>query len=157
MLTIVPGSSALADEFYILVSSKSLNDQIVIEYRGAYNEKGKEMVAQKNDEAWDPNALVEYDDAGMVKKKRTIKKKYRLSDGWYAVQLGPLPGNDNINGRCGGAISVWVRVLKDGKQILYREMEGACHDMGPVTTKIVIRTRGRTPQITEVSNDSFYN
>jgi len=150
---------ASADEFYELVGYKCdrANDQIVVTYRGAFNERGREMADHKGPNEWDPWSLV---GPGKVENRlgelTTIKKSCKLSDGQYVVEIGPAPGNMNYEGECGAFMSAWTAILKDSKVIGRYQFEQDCTDLNPVITKIVVRARSSEPELTRVQAADFY-
>lgn len=155
-------STAHADFFYKLVGYDCdiKNDAVILSYAGAHNEAGKKMMMKKSPGQWDPWSLV-----AKNKKKRdfivshkTVHGQCRLSDGVYRITIGPLPGNANLQGKCGGFMSAWAEVQRDAEVVLPRHVFefGDCHVAEPVTTKITIKAGNREPVIDKVPWDDFY-
>ena len=151
-----------ADYFYKRVGYEcdTKNDAVILSYAGASNEAGRKMMKKKGPRQWEPWSLVVKD-----KKKRdyigshkTVHGQCTLSDGVYTITIGPLPGNANLQGKCGGFMSAWAEVKRDADAVLPRhEFEfGDCHVTMPVTTKIVIKAGGGAPVIHKVSWEDFY-
>jgi hypothetical protein len=155
-------STAYADFFYKLVGYEcdEKADAVILTYKGALNEAGKEMMKNKSPRQWDPWKLIIRD-----KKKRdwigshkTVGGQCKLSDGTYDIIIGPLPGNANLQGKCGGFMSAWAEVRRGSEIVLPRHMFefGDCHVAEPVTTEIIIEAGGKEPVIQKVPWDEFY-
>ena len=136
------------------------NDAVIIYYAGASSEVGKKMM-KKSLKQWDPWSLVVKDEKNrdFIGSHKTVHEQCTLSDGVYSITIGPLPGNANLQGKCGGFMSAWVEVKRGDNEILPRhEFEfGDCHVTKPVTTKITIKAGGGAPVIDQVSWDEFYS
>ncbi len=132
------------------------NDQIVIEYRGGVNEAFDELKANKGPNAWYPWDLVTVDkDQRAIVKVKKIFKTCKLSDGKYEITIGPEPGNWNIQGQLGACMSAWVKVSKNGKEIIRKIMEDVWHDV-PIISKIIVKAKQAQPIIIEVKSEDFY-
>jgi hypothetical protein len=143
LLTVTP---AAADWFHRLVGYKcdTENNQVILTYRGAYNEAGEEMMRNKGPQEWDPWSLSKTNDDGSFGTRTTVQGQCRLKEGLYEIEIGPAPMDKNISGPCGANMSAWARVRKGSKLILDRhDFEAYCHPGDPVTTEIVIRSGGR--------------
>ena len=133
------------------------NDQIVIEYRGGVNEAFDELKANKGPNAWYPWDLVTVDkDQRAIVKVKKIFKTCNLSDGKYEITIGPEPGNWNIQGQLGAEMSAWVKISKNGKQIIQKTMEDLWHYDAPVISKIIVKAKQARPIIIEVKREDFY-
>ncbi|MDD4357088.1 MAG: hypothetical protein PHN98_07530 [Smithellaceae bacterium] len=154
-------SVANADSFYKLVGYEcgEKANSIKISYLGAYNEAGKEMIKNKGPRQWDPWELIEsMKDDDHIGSLKTVKRKCKLKDGIYTITIGPVPGNFNIQGRCGAFMSAWAEVRKGSKVILPQYVfEADCHNTEiPVTTEIVIKAGCKKHHFTKVAWDEFY-
>jgi len=131
-----------ADEFYTLVgyNCDEDNDQLVVYYKGAYNEAGEKLIAHKSENEWTPWALTKSDKEGeFIVSEETIERECDLSHGEYHIRLGPSPGNIKLSGMCGASIGAWVEVLRRSEVVIpRREMDSDCDLKEPVTTKITI-------------------
>lgn len=152
--------SVHADAFYVLVGyiCDKKQDQILLTYDGAYNDAGKEMVANKRDTQWDPWRLVIAKDDDHIGSLMKVKRKCQLSDGTYDITLMPSPGNFNVQGRCGAWMTASAEVRK-GKNVIYtvRRFESDCHDMEtPITMRVAIKPKSSSPSVTVVPWEEFY-
>ena len=83
-------------------------------------EDGEELLqkgsAKKQDyERFDPRKLVTYRDQGnktVVDKKKIIERLCKLSSGTFKIVVSPEPGNDNIEDRCGAAMTISVKITE---------------------------------------------
>ena len=150
-----------ADWFYTLVGftcDREAN-RLVIQYRGAYNDDGKAMVQKKSRTEWEPSELIaSMKDDDHIGSLRTVQRTCRLKGTTYTVRIGPTPGNWNIQGSCGAAMSAWVEVWQNGKAVLpHYELAGDCHDSeAPVTTEIAFVGGGTKPVFKKVLPDEFH-
>lgn len=149
--------SVHADEFYVAlqVECSKTGDYVAVNYLGAYNEEGKAMVQRLGEDGIDPWKLVVIAD-DHISEMKTLTKQCSLSDGIYIVDIGPLPGNGNIQGRCGAQMSAWMRIHKDDTPLLRTGFEGDCFADYPVTTRVLWRAGAEKAEITEVAHDEFY-
>jgi len=158
-LLVFAPENAIADYSGTIISyiCDIANDQIVIEYRGGVNEAFDDLEAHKGPNAWYPWKLVTVDKKQQsIIKIRKIFKTCKLSDGKYKVTIRPEPGNWNIQGQLGAAMSAGVEISKNGKQIIQRTMEDLLHPDAPVVSKIVVKAKYAQPTIIEVKWKDFY-
>ncbi len=154
-------SSAHADWFYRLVGFEcnQQSDQLVVRYRGAYNEEGKAMVEGKTKTEWNPGELIaSMKDDDHIGELTTINAVCRLKHSTYQLSFGPTPGNFNIQGSCGAVVTAWVEIRRGKKVVLPRhEMEGDCHDSeAPVTTEILLSGKPlSSPRFKRLSQEQF--
>jgi hypothetical protein len=162
-LVVLSTTSAHADFFYKLVGYEcdQQADAVIITYVGALNQAGKKMIRNKGPRQWDPWSLMVKDkkNKNFIGSLKTVHGQCTLGDGIYEITIGALPGNGNLQGKCGGFMSAWAEVRRDSKTVLPRHAfeYGDCHVSQPVTTKIVIEAGGKEPIITKVPWDDFYN
>lgn len=155
-------ASAHADFFYKLVGYECdyKANTVILTYSGALNEAGRQMVKNKGSHQWDPWKLIVKDrkNKNHIGTMKTVNGQCRLNDGTYEITIGPLPGNGNLQGKCGGFMTAWAEVRRGTETVLPRhDFEfGDCHVAQPVTTKILIQAGGKEPVITKVSWDEFY-
>lgn len=152
---------AHADFFYKLLGYEcdEKADTVILTYRGGLNEAGKMMMKNKGPRQWDPWKLIVKDKKkNFIASHKTAHGQCKLSDGVYGIAIGPLPGNANLQGMCGGFMSAWAEVRRDSKIVLPRhEFEfGDCHVTQPVTTRITIQAGNEKPVIEKVPWDDFY-
>jgi hypothetical protein len=151
---------AHADWFYKLAgyTCDAKNNQLLLTYDGAYNEEGEAMLAHKTKTQWDPWSLVTTtDDGDHIKSRKTAHGSCKLSDGIYQVEIRPVPGNSNIQGRCGAWATAGARVMKGNKAIYsISSFESDCLDTDtPVTTRVVIQA-GKPAEVRTVKGNDFY-
>lgn len=161
-IVLLSTASARADFFYKLVGYEcdEKADAVILTYSGGLNEAGKDMMKNKGPRQWDPWKLIVKDkkNRNYIGSHKTVHGQCRLSDGVYEITIGPLPGNANLQGMCGGFMSAWAEVKRNSKMALPRHAFefGDCHFAQPVTTKIVIEAGGKEPVIKKVPWDDFY-
>ena len=160
-LTVFIPMLALADEFHTLVrySCDAKADQLVIEYHGAYNEAGEELMKSTGADAWSPGDLRGWPPSDpRFSAPKTIIRTCRLSDGDYVFRLKPVPEDfRNVTGRCGDWETGEVRVLKDGQNITDLQLDQSCYDpSAPVVTRVLIKPKQKAPAITKVAGDEFF-
>ncbi len=159
---ILSTASAHADFFYKLVGYEcdEKANAVILRYVGARDEAGKTMMKNKGPQQWDPWSLIVKDkkNSSYIASHKTIHGQCQLSDGIYEITIGPLPGNANLQGMCGGFMSAWAEVRRGSEIVLPRHAFefGDCHVAQPVTTKIIIEGGGKEPVIKEVPWDDFY-
>lgn len=155
-------SSARADFFYKLVGYEcdEKANVLVFTYEGALNEAGKLMMKNKGPREWDPWKLIVKDkkNKNYIGSHKTVHSQCTLRDGIYDITIGPLPGNANLQGKCGGFMSAWAEVKRGSQTVLPRhEFEfGDCHMPQPVTTKITIEPGGKEPVVEKAPWEEFY-
>jgi len=160
-IIVLSTASAHADFFYKLAGYEcdEKADAVILTYVGAHDEAGKKMMKNKGARQWDPWSLVVKDrkNGDSIASCKTVHGQCKLSDGIYDITIGALPGNANLQGRCGGFMSAWAEVKRNTETVLSRhEFEfGDCHVAQPVTTKITIQAGGK-PDIVKVPWDDFY-
>jgi hypothetical protein len=147
--------SASADAFYKLVGydCDQRADRLVVTYDAAANSEGEAMMHNKTNFQWDPYRLITMADDDHIKDVQVIKRTCKLSDGKYAIALGPVPGNFNIQGMCGAWMSAWAEVRK-GKRVIYPRSDfesdvGCTYDKGEIITRVEIRPKQKPKVILE--------
>jgi hypothetical protein len=155
-------TSAHADFFYKLVGYECDENAnaVILTYDGALNEDGKKMMKNKSPRQWDPWSLIVKDkkNRNYIGSLKTVYGQCKLSDGIYEITIGALPGNGNLQGKCGGFMSAWAEVRRDSEIALPRHAfeYGDCHVAQPITMKIIIEAGSKEPVIKKVSWDDFY-
>lgn len=161
-LVVLSTTSAHADFFYKLVGYEcdEKANAVVFTYVGAHNEAGENMIKNKGPLQWDPWSLVVTDreNEDLVGSLKTVNGQCTLSDGIYQITIGPLPGNGNLQGKCGGFISAWAEVRRGSETVLPRHAfeYGDCHVAQPVTAEIIVEAGGKEPVVRKVPWDDFY-
>ena len=160
MAIVLSATAANADWCYKFVGYECdpTSNTITITYRGAFNEAGKEMLKNKRPQQWYLGDLIEsMKDEDHIGSLKTIKRQCKLSDGTYTITFGPMPGNVNVQGKCGAWITGWVEVWCGSTAILpHRTFETSCEDTEtPVVTSIIIKPGESKPIIKSVPHEEF--
>lgn len=148
--------TAHADAFFKLVGYRCdrQSNRLILTYDAAANGAGQAMMESKNNLQWDPWTLVEMKDDDNIASTRTVRATCNLSDGTYTVHLGPIPGNFNIQRRCGAWISAWAEVHR-GQKLVYPRTDfesgvGCFYADGEITTRVEIAPGRSRHRITTV-------
>ena len=134
-------------------------DQLVLTYESAGDGADEVVRASRSQDRWNPGSLIaSMKDADHIGTLKSVTKQCRLSDGKYKVTISPVPGNLNVQGRCGAWTTAAVNVFNGSKRILDQyQFEADCHDtVSPITTRIVIDSRKPSPTFTTVASSDFY-
>jgi hypothetical protein len=136
--------SAQADAFFKLVGYQCDRqaDRLILTYGAAANGEGQSMMETKSSTQWDPWELIEMLDDDNIRTTRTVKASCKLSRGTYNIRMGPIPGNFNLQRRCGAWISAWAEVRLNNK-IVYPRADfesgvGCFYADGEITTRVEI-------------------
>jgi hypothetical protein len=153
--------ASLADEFYTLVKYKcdSKTNKITVTHQGAYNEQGKKLVANLQENAWAPFQLRATPGNNKVfSEPKTVIRQCQLVDGVYITKIKPVPEDlRNINGRCGDWETASIDISKNGINLVHLQLDQSCYDdKAPVITEITITAKNNTPIIRQKSSDEFY-
>lgn len=153
LLLCLLAAPARADAFFKLVGYQCdrRSDRLVLTYGAAANGAGQSMLEAKTRTQWDPWALVQMGDEDHIAATTTVRAACKLSAGTYSIALGPVPGNMNVQKRCGAWMSAWAEVRLGKKVILPRtDFEsgvGCSYADGEITTRIEIAP-GRARHVT---------
>lgn len=161
VIIVLSTTSVYADFFYKLVGYEcdQKENVVILNYVGAPNEAGKKMMKNKGPRQWDPWALVDkMKDRNHIGTLKTVHGQCELEDGIYDITIGALPGNSNLQGKCGAFMSAWAEVRRNSEIVLPRhEFEfGDCHITQPITVKIIVEAGGKAPVVMRVPWDDFY-
>ena len=155
-------TTAHADFSYKLVGYEcdETANAVILTYIGALNEAGKKMMKNKSPQQWDPWSLIVKDkkNRNFIGSHKTVNCQCKLSDGVYEITIGPLPGNANLQGMCGGFMSAWAEVRRGSEIVLPRHAFefGDCHVAQPIITKIIIEAGSKEPVVKKVPWNEFY-
>jgi len=158
LLTCLP-ARASADTWYNLVSYQcdAKNDLLLVQYKGAHNQDGENLVRGKPADSWEPWSLLVMKDSQFIGELKTVERDCLLSDGTYHVSIGPTPGNMNVGGRCGAFVSAWTEIAHGADTPRHFELEGDCLAIDqPVITEIAVHAGKPTPEISSVPKRDFY-
>lgn len=162
ILLLLSPLAAHADWLHKLIGYKCdpKRGALVLFYTAAYDEAGEEMIKNKTSTQWDPWSLIvteERDTHMYVITTKTAKGQCKLRDGIYKITIGPIPGNHNLESRCGSYMSAWAEVRQGEKIVLPAyQFDPPCFDDGPITTEIVIRAGSNKPIVKKVTPLEFY-
>ncbi|WP_155274498.1 hypothetical protein [Vibrio nigripulchritudo] len=150
-----------ADNFTVLVGYEcnQVSNEVSVTYRGAYNEAGDLLRENKTSTQWTPWSLIEsMENNDRIGTLKTIEASCSLSGKNYQILIGPIPGNMNIQGRCGAVMTAWAEI-REGNTVLVprREFESDCHDYDtPVTTDIILDAKTGRIEFKTISKNDFY-
>lgn len=150
--------AASADEFHVVLrySCEPANDSLQLEYDGAYNEAGKRLLENGGSNDWDISKWnVAFNEARDFVHMTAVQRTCHLSDGDYSIEAGRVPGNYDVQGRCGAWSTAWVRICKNETQLAFIHFESDCLMAEPIVKTIKVRARGHS-EITKVPPDEFY-
>ena len=148
-------------EFHTLVryQCNKTENFLSISYLGAADEEGEALLASAGSDDWNTRNLLEINDNvwGTVTGIKSEERSCQLTDNLYHVVVSGNADNWNLSGRCGTHVSAAIHITQNGKSIYKGTFEGHCeHEMyRPVLTNIKI-VPGKPPQLTEVSQDEFF-
>jgi len=150
---------ARADFLYNLVGydCDTKANAVILHYVAGFNEAGKWMKQNKGPRQWHPWSLITVK-RSLIQSTKTIGGQCVLSGGTYDIAIGPLPGNSNLQGMCGGSMSAWAEVKRGSETVLKRhffESPNCFEPESKVTVKIVIEP-GKEASITQISRPEFY-
>lgn len=150
-----------ADAFFKLVGYQcdQRADRLVLTYGAAANGAGQSMLESRTDHQWDPWTLVQMKDEDNIKSTVTVRRSCKLSDGVYSIELGPIPGNMNIQRRCGAWISAWASVHK-GTKVIYPGTDfesgvGCFFADGEITTRVEIAPHRAAHKVTKYAAEKL--
>ena len=144
LLLCLLAGSARADVFFKRVGYRCdpQADRLVLTYDAAANGAGQSLVEARTATQWDPWSLTQARDDSHIASTTTVHATCRLSNGTYAIELGPVPGNTNTLGRCGAWISAWAEV-RLGEEVVFPRTDfesgvGCFYADGEITTRVEI-------------------
>lgn len=150
----------LADSFAALVGyvCDTDADELRLTYDGAYNQDGEMLLSLRSHTQWNPWDLTEAQDEDHVGTLKTVRAQCRLTDGTYDIEIAPVPGNMNVQRRCGATITASARVFKGGHQVYSLDhFDNTCRDAAsPIVTRVLLGPRRAVPEVTSVSWSEFY-
>ena len=132
------------------------SDSLVLRYEAIDDSDSKQR--RLNPDQWNPWSLIsKMADENHIGRLRTVEKRCRLSDGKYDITISAVPGNYNIQGRCGAWMTASVSVRK-GKQIILQDypFERDCVSEDPITTRISIKAGDSQPHFVAAKSEQFY-
>jgi hypothetical protein len=156
LVLVAVAPTARADWFHTLVGYKcnQVTQRLVVYYVGAYNEEGESMVQHKTLYEWSPSSLITMRDDDHYGESKSVTRTCELKHGKYEIQIGPSPGNANMQGRCGAHISAWVAIKRDGAPVGSYTFDEDCHSED-VLVRVSIDSSATPPRLKLVNRNSF--
>ena len=134
----------------------ALGGEVMVSYHVAYNEAGEKLMQSAGEDTWDPWTLVEVDKFGeRITRVKTIRRRCKLNEEIYLVEISGAPGNWNLRGEGGGDMSARVVILKEKKRLLDIVL-GGTRPEEPVVAWVSIRAGSSKPSIRTIPYDDFY-
>jgi len=128
------------------------NNTLEVGYFTDYNLPDKRM------DLWDTFDLKKnrMDDDGReyVKSVHEVERKCTLGKDHYIVKIRPVPGNWNLNGRCGGATYGGAKILMNGVQIFDGNFEEC--ESKEIVAKIKVFGGQWKPVVTKMTYKDYY-
>jgi hypothetical protein len=132
-------------------------DELVVTYRGAWNEDGVAMLSTKAATEWNPLDLATVVDDDHYGPSKVVEAQCVLRKAVYRIRLGAFPQNSRMDARCGLDIGAWVEVATGHESPLFRhEFARFCDSDDAVVTRFVFRPGVREPVATSVAHGQFF-
>jgi hypothetical protein len=153
-------SVSMADQFYVTVGVECNKNksELVVWFRGAWNEAGERAIANLGQHSWDAQKLVSFTqnaDGRYSIHRKTEISLCLLGKHQYTVDISPemAPGF-HPEGWCATRIGA-VATIKLNNKVVARDGVDACTERGRVTTSITIKPR-QAPHYEKVKAEVFY-
>lgn len=134
-LFIFLNETCLANAYYAEVVKYNCdqeNSVITVQYRNIEYENATELNKILGNNAWKLFSLVKSKDGQHADGVSIIQRTCHLEGGNYEVSIGPVLGNTNIQGKCGGEISAYVEITHAGKSLGHYQFGGKMCDYAKV-------------------------
>ncbi|PTY38084.1 hypothetical protein BGP77_16670 [Saccharospirillum sp. MSK14-1] len=160
LFVIMPALS-YADYFRVVIGYECNQDEdeLLIYYRGAYNEEGDALVESGVENRWSPWSFIEsMESDDRIGTLSSIERVCSLAGKDYQIRIGPTPGSMSLQGACGVAMTAWVEVALDSEVIVPKQdMAPYCHDLEtPTTTDILVNAASGDVEVKTVTHNEFY-
>lgn len=120
-----------------------------IGYFSAYNLPTQQM------DLWDTFDLKKNKkDSDYVESVHEIVRTCNIENDQYIVKIRPVPGNWNLNGRCGGRTYGGASIIKNGVLIFDANFEEC--ESEEIISKVKISTDQTNPVVTKLKHEEFY-
>ncbi|MBI2745074.1 MAG: hypothetical protein HYX45_05775 [Burkholderiales bacterium] len=142
--------SAQADQFYLIASlnCNTPKSELVVSFRGFWNEAGEAAIASQSSEEFDPRKLVAFhrDSSGKYSiRTETVNKSCLLDGKDYIVEFSPLMATGfHPEGFCAARIGAKAVILSNGVTVAMAGVD-ACAEEGMVTRTITLGMVFKTP------------
>ena len=151
--------AAHADTFDRLVGYRcdTRAGELVVTYRGAWNEDGEALLATKTSTEWDPVDLVRTIDEDHYGKSKVVEARCVLRKVVYRIRLGANPQGGSMDKQCGLEIGGWVEVSGRRDAPAFRhDFVRLCEFRERVVTRLVFRPGVSQPASTSVASEEFF-
>lgn len=151
---------AVADQFYLTahMECNSSKPELVVSFRGSWNEKGEAIIANLGPKEVDPRKLIaiSQDRAGKYSISTKVDSKVcRMGRQDHTVEFSPfLAPRFQPEGHCAKRIGAKAVVKLQGKALATASID-ACTEEGNVTKSISLSPE-RKPVYDEVNAKQFY-
>lgn len=153
-------NSAMADQFYVIADYDCNQDkgELVIRFRGLWNEEGEKALANLGNSSWDPRKLISFErskDGRYSVTKKEVSRVCGIGGNKFDVVISPMlaPGFDP-EGWCATRVGVQTTISQNGS-VIANDGVDACTERGMVTKGIVIKP-GQAPYSERENAESFY-
>ncbi len=160
LLLISISAPVSADQFYLTAGAEcnQSKSELVVWFRGAFNEAGETAIANLGKDGLDPRKLVSFTQHADGKYSIDTKTQTRicvLGKSKYTVNISPLMApRFHPEGFCATRIGAKATVRLN-KKIVVSDGVDACTETGRVTTKIIVKPN-QVPVYEKVSAAKFY-
>ena len=132
-------------------------NELVVTYRGAWNEAGDAMLAARTRTEWNPATLVVQVDEDHYGPSKVVRARCKLRAAVYRIAFSANRQGGRIDARCGWDIGAAVEVAGGADPAPFRrDLEPSCASDTPVVTRIVFRPGVREPAVMTVAHDDFF-
>ena len=151
--------AAHADAFHGLVgyTCDARAGELVVTYRGAWNEAGEALLATRTRTEWNPVDLVRTFDDDHYAKSAAVEARCVLGRVAYRVRVGANPQGGSMDRQCGLEIGGWVEVSDgSGAPAFRHDFARLCDFKERVVTRLVFRPGETEPASTSVAAEEFF-
>ena len=151
--------AAHADTFDRLVGYRcdARAGELVITYRGAWNEAGEALLATKTSTEWDPAGLLRAADDDRYGPSEVVQARCVLRKTVYRIRLGANPRGGSMDRQCGQEIGGWVEVsVRPVGPVFRHDFTRLCEFRERVVTRFVFRPGVPEPASTSVASEEFF-
>ncbi|OGS75409.1 MAG: hypothetical protein A2Z94_08030 [Gallionellales bacterium GWA2_55_18] len=94
------------------------------------------------------------EDSDYVESVHELVRRCNIGKDRYIVKIRPVPGNWNLNGRCGGATYGGAKIIKNGVLIFDANFEEC--ESKEIISKVRISTGSKHPAVTKMTRKNYY-
>ena len=151
--------AAHADTFERLVGYRcdARAGELVVTYRGAWNEAGEALLGTKASTEWDPVDLIRTVDDDHYGPSKVVDARCVLHETVYRIRLGANPQGGSMDRQCGLEIGGWVEVSAGSDApAFHHDFTRLCEFRERVVTRLVFRPGVPEPASTSVASEEFF-